>query len=83
VLECAVIALPDPLWGEVPAALVVLKQGAVADEADLIIHCKGKLAGFKVPKRVRFVDTLPKGGTGKILKRQLRDEYVRELRETS
>jgi len=79
VLECAVIALPDTLWGEVPAALVVLKQGAQASEAELILHCKGNLAGFKVPKRVRFVDALPKGGTGKILKRQLRDDYVREL----
>ena len=81
VLECAVIAVPDPLWGEVPAALVVIKQGAQADEADLIVYCKGILAGFKVPKRVRFVDALPKGGTGKILKRQLRDEYIRELTE--
>ncbi|MFI5388216.1 MAG: long-chain-fatty-acid--CoA ligase [Candidatus Eremiobacterales bacterium] len=79
VLECAVIAVPDPLWGEVPAALVVRKPNASADEAGLIAHCKSTLAGFKVPKRVRFVETLPKGGTGKILKRQLRDEYVREL----
>jgi len=79
VLECAVIALPDQLWGEVPAALVVLKPNASADQAALIAHCKSSLAGFKVPKRIRFVEALPKGGTGKILKRQLRDEYIREL----
>ena len=79
VLECAVIALPDPLWGEVPAALVVLKPGAQADEAAIIAHCRTTLAGFKLPKRVRFVESLPKGGTGKILKRQLRDDYVKDL----
>lgn len=79
VLECAVIALPDPLWGEVPAALVVLKPGAQADEAAIVAHCRSQLAGFKLPKRVRFVEALPKGGTGKILKRQLRDDYVKDL----
>ena len=79
VLECAVISVPDPVWGEIPAVLVVLKTGATLTDADLIAHCRGRLAGFKVPKRVKFVASLPKGGTGKILKRELRDLYVAEL----
>jgi fatty-acyl-CoA synthase len=76
VLECAVIAIPDPHWGESPAALVVLKPGAIATESDILDCCKKRLAAFKVPKRILFVDSLPKGGTGKILKRQLRDQFM-------
>jgi len=78
VLECAVIAVTDPKWGEIPAALVVLRQGVSVTEDELIEHCRGILAGFKLPKRVRFVDALPKGGTGKILKRELRAQFDRE-----
>ena len=79
VMESAVIPIPDPTWGEVPAALVVLKPGTSTTEAELIAHCKAQLAGFKVPKRIKIIDALPKGGTGKILKRELRDAYAREL----
>src|SRR5262249_14882124 len=79
VLECAVIAVPDPTWGEIPAALIVLRPGASATPEAIIATCQQRLAGFKIPKRVKFVDSLPKGGTGKILKRDLRDAYVREL----
>jgi acyl-CoA synthetase (AMP-forming)/AMP-acid ligase II len=74
-----VISVPDAQWGEIPAALVVHKPGAIVTEADLIAHCRADLAGFKVPKRVKFVDALPKGGTGKILKRELREKYASEL----
>ena len=80
VFECAVIALPDTRWGEVPAAVVVLKPGEVASEAGLIAHCREHLASFKIPKCVKFVDSLPKGGTGKILKRELRDRFVADAR---
>jgi fatty-acyl-CoA synthase len=77
VAECAVIAAPDPQWGEVPMAIVVRRAGSFVDEATLIAHCKRLLAGFKVPKRVAFADEpLPKGGTGKILKRELRERFV-------
>jgi fatty-acyl-CoA synthase len=77
VAECAVIAAPDAHWGEVPIAIVVRKQGMDVDEAALVAHCKGRLAGFKVPRRFIFADApLPKGGTGKILKRALREQYV-------
>jgi acyl-CoA synthetase (AMP-forming)/AMP-acid ligase II len=75
VLECAVIPVPDDRWGEVPKALVVLKAGESLTEAVLIEHCREKLPGFKVPKSVEFYDALPKGGTGKILKRELREKY--------
>jgi len=79
VLECAVIAVPDEKWGEVPAALIVLKPGAALDAAELVEHCRERLAHFKVPKHVRFTDALPKGGTGKILKRELREAFAKEM----
>jgi acyl-CoA synthetase (AMP-forming)/AMP-acid ligase II len=75
VLECAVIAVPDERWGEVPKALVVLKPGESATETDIIEHCRTKLPGFKVPKSIDFFEALPKGGTGKILKKELREKY--------
>jgi fatty-acyl-CoA synthase len=75
VFECAVIPVPDDRWGEVPKALVVLKPGAAASEAEVLAFCRERLAGFMVPKSVEFLDALPKGGTGKILKGQLRERY--------
>jgi fatty-acyl-CoA synthase len=76
VLECAVVAAPDPKWGEVPAALVVLKPGQQLPEDELCKFLATRIAGFKMPRRVEFSpDPLPKTGTGKILKRELRDHY--------
>ena len=75
VLEAVVIAVPDDFWGEVPKAIVVLKPGQSATEEEVIEHCRGKLAEYKMPKSVDFVEELPKGGTGKILKMVLREEY--------
>jgi fatty-acyl-CoA synthase len=75
VLECAVIAIPDERWGEVPKAIVVLKEGQQLSEQELIDYCRTQLPGFKVPKSIEFRDTLPKGGTGKILKKELREVY--------
>ncbi len=75
VLECAVIPVPDPKWGEVPKALVALKPGRAASEEEILNHCRPLLAGFKMPKSVDFLPELPKGGTGKILKRLLRENY--------
>jgi len=71
VLLCAVVARPDDKWGEVPCAFVELKPGVTASEADLIAHCRSRLAGFKTPKAVIFAD-LPKTSTGKIQKYELR-----------
>lgn len=75
VLECAVIAVPDDKWGEVPKALVVLRSGQRATDAEILDHCRCHLAGFKVPKSLEFLESLPKGGTGKILKKVLREPY--------
>ena len=74
VAECAVIALPHEKWGEVPAAFVVLKPGCAATEDELVEFCRASLAPYKCPKSVRFLEELPKGGTGKVLKRVLREE---------
>jgi fatty-acyl-CoA synthase len=71
VLLCAVVAKPDDKWGEVPCAFVELKEGATADEAELIAFARQRLAGFKTPKHVVFQE-LPKTSTGKIQKFELR-----------
>jgi fatty-acyl-CoA synthase len=81
VFEAVVIGVPDDQWGEVPVALVVLKPGEQASDADLITFAREYLAGYKVPKRIEFRDDLPKGGTGKILKRELREPYWAELKK--
>ncbi len=75
VLEAACIAIPDEKWGEVPAALVVLKPGMSATEAELIEFCRAHLAHFKCPKAVSFIEALPRTATGKIQKNLLRDKY--------
>src|SRR6185295_5785525 len=75
VYEVAVVGVPDEKWGEVPAAYVALKPGTAASEAELQDFVRGKLAGFKVPKCVEIVEALPKGATGKILKRALREPH--------
>jgi fatty-acyl-CoA synthase len=75
VLECAVVSAPDKALGEAPVALVVLKPGATATVKELREHCKERLARFKVPRDIHFRDALPKGGTGKILKTELREPF--------
>ena len=77
VLEAAVIGVPDKKWGEVPKAIIVLKPGEAATENDLIQHCQKHLSRFKIPKSIDFVKSLPKSGTSKILKRELRERYWR------
>ena len=75
VLEAAVIAAPDERWGETVCALVVLKPGASATEHELIDFCRKHLAHFKCPRRIQFIDALPRTATGKIQKNLLRDRY--------
>ena len=75
VLELAVIPVPDRRWGEVPKALVVLKPGARATESELLEFCRAHLSHYKCPHSIEFLDALPKTGTGKILKRELRKQY--------
>jgi fatty-acyl-CoA synthase len=75
VSEVAVIGLPDPKWIEAVSAVVVVKHGQTLDAPALLAHCREHLAAFKVPKHVFFCETLPKNPSGKILKRQLRQQY--------
>ena len=79
VFEVVVIGVPHEKWGEVPKALIVLKPGMNASDEEIITHVRERLAGYKAPKSVEFRAELPKGGTGKILKRDLREEYWSEL----
>jgi fatty-acyl-CoA synthase len=73
VLECAVVAMPDSKWGEVPKAFVTLKPGQTLTAEALLAFCREQLPGFKVPKAVEF-GPLPKTSTGKIQKFVLRDK---------
>jgi fatty-acyl-CoA synthase len=75
VYEAAVIPVPDAIWGEVPKALVVLKPESLADENELIEFCRARLAHYKCPKSIEFIDALPKTATGKFLKKELRKKY--------
>ncbi len=81
VLECAVVAVPDERFGEAPVAIVVLKPGAIATAIELKAYCKKHLARFKVPREFQFRDSLPKGGTGKVLKAELREPFWQGLEE--
>ena len=76
VLETAVFGVPDPQWGEIVMACVVLKPGRTLSADALITHCRRTLANYKVPRRIEFFETeLPKSGSGKILKRVLRERF--------
>ena len=71
VAAAAAIGVADPLYGEEVAAFIVLKDGLKVDEAEIISFCRERLADYKCPKTVRFVEEIPKGPTGKLLKREL------------
>lgn len=72
--EAAVIGVPDAKWGEVGKAFIVLTPGATLSADEIIEYCKANLAKYKVPKYIQFMAELPKGDTGKILKRQLKEQ---------
>ena len=76
IAAAATIGVPDPLYGEEVAAFVVLKNGIKVSEDELINYCNGKLADYKCPKSIRIVKDIPKGPTGKLLKRQLAEQFV-------
>ncbi|MHB8814403.1 MAG: class I adenylate-forming enzyme family protein [Steroidobacteraceae bacterium] len=76
VREAAVFGIPDPKWGEIVMACVALKPNLALTTQDLITHCRESLAGYKVPRRIELADAeLPKSGSGKILKRVLRERF--------
>jgi fatty-acyl-CoA synthase len=75
ILEAGVIPVPDEKWGEVPKALVVLRPNATSTESELMEFCRARLAHYKCPRSFEFVDSLPKTGTGKILKKDIRKKY--------
>ena len=72
--EVAVLGVPDPMWGEIGVAVVVLRSGVSVDEAGLLAWMDGRLARYKQPRRAFFWDELPKSGYGKVTKKTIRDE---------
>jgi fatty-acyl-CoA synthase len=75
ILECAVIGIPNQKWGEAVKGFVVLKSGQKATEQEIIQFCKERIAHYKAPKSIDFIGALPRTGSGKIHKKDLRDKY--------
>jgi len=76
VAEAAIIGVPDDRWGEVGLAVIALKPGATLDRATVVEHCVSRLAKFKIPNDITIVEALPRNATGKVLKRELRTQFV-------
>lgn len=83
VKDVAVIGVPHEKWGEQVTAIIVLHEGKSASEKDIVEFCRGKIAGFKIPKEVIFIkdEEMPRSGAGKILHRMLRERYGKDIRK--
>ena len=76
IAEAAIIGVPDERWGETGVAFISLKSNESIEEKDIIQHCLNNLAKFKVPSSVEFIEALPRNATGKVLKRNLREDLL-------
>jgi acyl-CoA synthetase (AMP-forming)/AMP-acid ligase II len=83
VSQVAVVGEPDPVWGETPLAVIVARSDCNLDEKRVLEHCSGKMARYKIPKKVMFVDSLPLTPTGKIQKRILRQRLGFDMESTA
>jgi len=72
---CAVIAFPDPRWGERVHAVLVAKPGGAVGEAEIVTHCAQRIAKYKCPRSIEVRESLPISGAGKIFKKELREPY--------
>ena len=75
VLEVAVIGIPDEIYGEKVIAVATAKSGSDLTQDELIEFCRGKIGGYKIPKEIHVVESLPKSALGKVLKTELRSKY--------
>lgn len=82
VLQAVVVGVPDLRLGEAPVAYIILREGEILSEEEILAHCKGKIASFKIPRHIRFVKDVPRtpGPHGpKVQKHKLREQAIQEL----
>jgi long-chain acyl-CoA synthetase len=79
VAEVVVVGVPDPVWGEAVKAVLVVKPGCKPDTTGILHYARERLAPYKVPKSIDYVDALPRNAAGKTLRRAVRDSYVKRL----